>query len=171
MFFSWEYPHTAMKWALSAFLSSLIDGLELSQQVNLLSPRNVCSPMSNWTRIGLCWRPRALLPQKAATGHLGQAGTTASLPQGPHPSHGKAGGSWWRDDLPADCESSPMHSSEMWDLWLQALCHGWGRCVACQAGWKLPLKWFVLLSAGVHCSLSCIINWHQQQDTLSIRNA
>lgn len=36
-FFSWEYPHTAVKWALSAFLSFLIDGLELSQQISLLS--------------------------------------------------------------------------------------------------------------------------------------
>lgn len=70
--FSWKYLYTEMKWALSAFLPFLIDGLELCEKVILLTPRYICSPVPGWlTRpgTGLYRCPRASLPQKAATGH------------------------------------------------------------------------------------------------------
>lgn len=108
----------------------------------------------------------------AAEGSHRSLDSIASLPQGPRPSHGKAGGSWWRgDSLPASSESSPTHSSEMCDTCLQALCHGQGRYVSCHAGWILPLKWIFLLPFDVQSSLNCIFNWHKQADIFSTRNA
>lgn len=84
-------------------------------------------------------------------------GPAARLLQGSHTSHSKARGSRWRDEpLPAGSESSLTHSSEMCDTCLQALCHGWGRYVACQAGWMLLLKWLFLPSVDVHSSLNYI---------------
>lgn len=100
------------------------------------------------------------------------SGPHCHLAQGPHTSHSKARGSRWRGNpLPAGSESSPTHSSETCDTCLQALCCGWGRDVACQAVWMLPLKWLFLLSFDVHSGLNCIFNWHKQADIFSIRNA
>lgn len=170
-FFSWKYLYTEMKWALSAFLPFLIDGLELCEKVTLLTPRYICSPVPGWLTqpgTGLYRWPRASLPQKAATGHW------TSLPACPralvHPmAKPEAPGGGVILCLPAPRALPP--TAEMCDTCLQALCHGRGRYVACQAGWMLPLKWLFLLSFDVQSSLNCIFNWHKQADIFSIRNA
>lgn len=154
-----------MKWALCAILSFLIDGLELSEQVTqeYLQPHARLADMAGSKAVPVSWGLTATENSHRSPGPI------ASLPQGPHTSHSKARGSRRRGDpLPVGSESSPTHSSEMCDTCLQALCRGWGRYVACQAGWMLPLKWLFLLSFDVHSNLNCIFNWHKQADVFSI---
>lgn len=146
--------------------------LELSEQVTLLSPRNICSPMPGWlTRLGIemSWVSWGLADTESS--HR-SPDPIASLAQGPHPSHSKARGSRQRGDpLPTGSESSSTHSPEVCNTRLQTLCRGRGRDVARQAGRMLLLKWLFLLSFGVHSSLNCIFNRHKQADIFSIRNA
>lgn len=60
-----------MKWVLSAFPPFLVDGLELSEQVTLLSPRNICSPVQgcNTAKSRAVLVSQGCAAQKAASGH------------------------------------------------------------------------------------------------------